>query len=209
MSTRFLAFALASLLTSGCAATGRPSDSGRAVIYEDPSAGGTLSGIGIDSQDIIAMTSSMVNTMLQNPLLTNRPKAPRIIVDSQYFKNQSATRIDKDLITDQLRVELNRTANGRIIFIAREYQEMVAAERDLKRSGTLTKGSIGMAQAQAGADFRLVGRITSQDNLGATSGFKSRYHQIVFELVDLETSGIIWNDRYSFKKTGQDDVVYR
>jgi penicillin-binding protein activator len=200
---------LAVALIGGCAPGIRPEDSGRPVAYENPNTHGKLSGIGIESADIAEMTSGMVSSMLKNPLLASRQKAPRIIVDSQFFKNQSSTRIDKDIITDQLRVELNRAANGRIIFIAREYHDMVAEERDMKRSGDLTKGSIGMAKAQAGADFRLVGRITSQDNLGAGSGIKSRFHQIIFELVDLETAGIIWNERYAFKKTGQEDVVYR
>lgn len=205
----FFALLSLGLLHCGCVPLSRPGDGGHAVVYEDPAARSELAGIGIESQDIIAMTNSMVAGMLRNPLLTGRQKSPRVIVDSQHFKNQSSTRIDKDLITDQLRVELNRAANGRIVFIAREYSDMVASEREMKRSGELSKGTIGMAQAQAGADFRLVGRMTSQDNLGVTSGLKSRYHQIVFEMIDLETAGIIWNDKYDFKKTGKDDVVYR
>jgi len=207
---RYIFLPLAALLLlSGCGVSRQAGDTGHAVVYEDPGGAGELAGIGIDSSDIVAMTDKMVADMLRNPLLVGRNRAPRVIVDSEYFKNRSSTRIDKDLITDQLRVELNRAANGRIIFIAREYGEMVEKERDMKRSGELTKGSVGMAKAQAGADFRLVGRITSQDELRATSGLKSRYHQIVFEMVDLETAGIIWNNSYAFKKTGQDDVVYR
>lgn len=207
---RLLSFVLAgTLMVCACAPVSRPGDSGYAPVYEDPNTSGQLSGIGVESQDVSAMTNTMVTGMLQNPLLTGRQRAVRVILDSKYFNNQSSTRTDKDLITDQLRVELNRAAQGRIIFLAREYSDVVNEEREMKRTGELSKGTIGLAKAQAGADFRLVGRMTSQDSLNVSTGLKSRYHQFVFEMIDLETSGIIWNDKFEFKKTGQDDVVYR
>lgn len=193
------------LVFTGCVSN----DGGQAVKYEDPAAMSDVGGIGIDSADIVAMTDRMVASMMANPILANRTPAPRVIIDAEYFKNESSTRINKNMITDQLRIELNRAANGRLIFIARQYSDMVEQERQKKREGELTKGSIGMAKAQAGADFRLVGRITSKDAINPKTGKTSRYHQITFEMVDLETSGYVWGDQYQFKKTGQDDVVYR
>ena len=199
----------AALCLGGCAAGSSADFSGHAPYYENPAAAGEVSGVGIDTADVVAMTDKMVANMLENPLLANRRPAPRIIIDSAYFKNESASRINKNLITDRLRVELNRAANGRILFLARHYDDMVSKEREQKRDGILTQGSLGMAKAQAGADFRLGGRISSQDALRHRTGQTSRYHQILFEMVDLETSAIIWNGLYEFKKTAQDDVVYR
>ncbi|MBU1711248.1 MAG: penicillin-binding protein activator LpoB [Proteobacteria bacterium] len=197
------------LLLCSCAATQGDNAGGHAVVYEDPSARGEVSGIGIDSNDIVAMTGTMVSSMLQNPLLMGRKPAPRIIIDAEHFKNESSTRINKNMITDRLRIELNRAANGRILFLSREYSDVVDKERTDKREGNLTKGSMGMAKAQAGADFRLVGRISSKDALRHKTGQTSRFHQITFEMIDLETSAVIWGDQFEFKKTGQDDVVYR
>src|SRR5512145_2811689 len=58
-------------------------------------------------------------------------------------------------ITDRLRVELNRSAAGRMVFLGRHYGDMVAKERELKREGGADAGTIRSTKAQAGADFRL------------------------------------------------------
>ena len=36
-----------------------------------------------------------------------------------------------------------------------------------------------------------------------------RYSQIIFEMVDLETSEIVWSGIYEFGKAAQDDIIYR
>ena len=32
---------------------------------------------------------------------------------------------------------------------------------------------------------------------------------IVFRMTDLENGIVVWTNQYSFKKAGQDDVIYR
>ena len=64
-------------------------------------------------------------------------------------------------------------------------------------------------QGQAGVDCRLGGRITSLDANSAASDTLSRYHQISFELIDLEYETIAWSGLFEFKKEAQDDVLYR
>ncbi len=202
-----LAFLLLQL--SACAPTvGVNNTAGRATVYEDPSTVGKVAGIGMESQDIMGMTDQMTRDMLSNPTLAGRTPAPRIIIDSEYFTNESSSRINKNMITDRLRIGLNRAANGRMLFVGRHYSDMVAKERDLKRQGQVTTGTIGTAKAQAGADFRLGGRITSSDAV-QSSGLASRYQLITFEMVDLETGIIVWSGMYEFKKTAQDDIIYR
>ena len=44
---------------------------------------------------------------------------------------------------------------------------------------------------------------------GTAHGTRARYHQISFEMVDTETSEIVWNGFYEFKKAAQEDVIYR
>jgi hypothetical protein len=53
------------------------------------------------------------------------------------------------------------------------------------------------------------GRITTLDSVDPGSGMKSRYHQITFEMVELETGIIVWSGIYEFKKSSQNDIVYR
>jgi hypothetical protein len=139
----------------------------------------------------------------------NAAKPPRVIIDSKYFKNESSEIIDKSLITDRIRVNLNRAAAGRIMFIGREYAEMVALERDLKDEGKVDVGTTGRTRAQAGADYRLVGRIGTRDALDPRTGTASRFSQYTFELIDLEYGSIVWSNLYEFKKENRDDIVYR
>ncbi|RZQ56189.1 penicillin-binding protein activator LpoB [Pseudidiomarina tainanensis] len=202
--------ALAStLVLAGCSSTTIDNSAGRATVYEDARSPGKVQGVGVESQDIMAVTDQMMRDMLSNPQLVSREVAPRIIIDSQYFTNESSSRINKNMLTDRLRINLNRASNGRLVFVGREYADMVEKERELKRMGVVDGGTIRSTQATAGADFRLVGRIMSLDAMDTRSQERSRYHQITFELVDLELGTYVWSGMYEFQKTAQDDVIYR
>ncbi|CUA86718.1 penicillin-binding protein activator LpoB [Pseudidiomarina woesei] len=205
-----LTVAASTLVLAGCQSTSTIDNSaGRATVYEDTRSPGKVQGVGVESQDIMAVTDQMMRDMLSNPQLMNREVSPRIIIDSQYFTNESSSRINKNMLTDRLRINLNRAANGRLTFVGREYADMVEKERDLKRMGVVDGGTIRSTQATAGADFRLVGRIMSLDAMDAQSQERSRYHQITFELVDLELGTYVWSGMYEFKKSAQDDIMYR
>jgi hypothetical protein len=205
-----LLLGIAVLGLSGCSYTTRVNNApGRATVYEDTTTVGAVAGIGLESQDVTSMTDQMVRDMLANRILAGRQLAPRVIIDAEYFHNEGSTRINKNMITDRLRIDLNRSANGRMVFVGRHFSDMVAKERELKRDGMVSQGTIGNAKAQAGADFRMGGRITTQDSIRASTGMASRYHLITFEMVDLETGIIVWSGMYEFKKSAQEDVVYR
>lgn len=201
--------AASAVVLAGCSSTTVDNSAGRATVYEDTRSVGKVQGVGVESQDIMAVTDQMMRDMLSNPQLMNREMAPRIIIDSQYFTNESSSRINKNMLTDRLRINLNRAANGRLTFVGREYADMVEKERDLKRMGVVDGGTIRATQATAGADFRLVGRIMSLDAMDMQSQERSRYHQITFELIDLELGTYVWSGMYEFKKSSQDDIMYR
>src|SRR5690606_39819766 len=81
-------------LLSACATTGVNNSAGRATVYEDVRTSSSIvQGIGIESQDIVAVTDRMMRDMLANQLLAGRSPAPRVIIDSQYFTNESSSRI--------------------------------------------------------------------------------------------------------------------
>ena len=86
---------------------------------------------------------------------------------------------------------------------------MVAAERDLKRGGQVDRATRAAVTRQAGADYRLVGRISTLDSRDNTTGMTQRFTQIVFDMIDLETGLLIWTNLYSFTKAAADSVVYR
>ncbi len=170
---------------------------------------GLVQGTGVESQDIVAMTDQMARDMMSTPVLAGQSVPPRVVVDSAYFSNESSSRINKNMITDRLRVNLNRASSGRMIFINRENLDMITSERDMKRDGTVDNGTKKLAKQMAGADYRLVGRISSLDSVDVNTSAQSKYHQIMFEMVDLEQGITVWSGLYEFKKSTQDDVIYR
>jgi len=202
------------IVCAGCSATTGGGTTvnnsrGSATIYNDLRETGPVAGVGIESQDINSMTDQMMRDMLSNATLAGRTPAARIVIDEKYFRNESSSRLNKKIITDRLRVSLNNGAQGRMIFVGRHFSNMIEAERGLKRDGMVDGGTIRKTEATAGADYRLGGNITSLDSVSTASGLTSRTHQIIFEMVDLELGTIVWSGIYDFKKTAQDDVLYR
>ncbi|CAA9217277.1 MAG: hypothetical protein AVDCRST_MAG93-285, partial [uncultured Chloroflexia bacterium] len=144
-------------------------------VYSTPDSPGAVRGVGTESQDIVSMSDQMMRDMLTIPELMNASTPPRVIIDAKHFRNESSEIIDKALITDRIRVHLSRSGRGRVRFIGREYADAIELERDLKDQGRVDVGTTGRTQAQAGADYRLVGRIGTRDAIDPRSGVKERY----------------------------------
>jgi hypothetical protein len=196
----------------GCGSTSNESPSVyKSSIYNDPANvdSKVVQGIGIESQDVLAMTDYIMKSIITEDRIVKRSNAARVVLDSKYFINESSSRINKNLLTDRLRIQLNDKAGDKLVFVGREYISMIEKERALKRSGTTDAGTIRTTTATAGADFRLTGRISSLDSVNSNTQLTSRYHQIIFELYDLELGTVAWNGIYEFKKTAQDNVIYR
>ena len=190
------------LLASGCASAPK-------TTYDNPDEPGKISGVGIESQDIRAMTDQMARDILSNPHIAKLQNPPYVIIDDGYFVNEGSTPINKRMITERLMIELNRAADGRMFFVERQAEDMVRQERERKREGEVGAGSNAPVAKVAGADYRLTGRIMTQDTIEAKSGKKSRYHQITFKLVDLESGLTVWSNLYEFKKSAETDILYR
>ena len=205
-----LVLATCCLILASCAAP-PPNANGKATTNFNPQIAGPIQGVGIESQDIVSMSDQMMRDLLsaQRVAQSSQSKAARVIVDAEYFSNDSTQPINRNLITDRLRVSLNRAAMGRMTFVGRQYIKAVEAERSLKRSGTTDIGTTGLMRATLGADYRLGGRIASLDQKSAKTGMIQRYTQITFELIDLESSEIVWSGIYEFARAAADDVMYR
>jgi PBP1b-binding outer membrane lipoprotein LpoB len=175
----------------------------------DSSRKGPVSGVGVEGQDIVAMTDQMMRDMLAEAIFADTGKRPRIIIDSAYFVNESSQAINRNIITQRLMVNLNRAARARMQFVNRQNTAMVEQERQLKRSGTTDVGTTGLTKAQLGADYRLSGKINSLDSRNVKTGMVQRYTQISFEMTDLESGEIVWAGIYEFSRAAADDVIYR
>ena len=99
--------AIGAVMISGCSTTTSIDNSaGRATVYEDTRSAGKVQGVGVESQDILAVTDQMTRDILGNAQVSGRSVAPRIILDSEYFSNESSSRINKNMLTDRLRTLL-------------------------------------------------------------------------------------------------------
>mgnify|MGYP002413479155 CR=1 FL=1 len=147
--------------------------------------------------------------MCANRFLAVRDWPPRCIIDNEDFKNESCSIINTSLISDRVRVGLNRAANGRVVFVGRHFADMVEKERELKRDGAVDGGTIRQTQATAGGDYRLGGRIASLDAMDRNSQTRSRYHPVTFEMLDLALGTIVWSGSYEMKKASQEPVLSR
>lgn len=192
------------LLAAGCASAPKGG-----AQYENADQQSDVSGVGIESQDIRAMTDQMARDILASPTVAKLTNPPYVIVDDAYFTNEGSEPLNKRMITERLMIELNRAAAGRMFFVERQAEDMVQAERERKREGEVGQGANAPTGKIAGADYRLTGRIMTQDTIDPKSGKKSRYHQITFKLVDLESSLAVWTNLYEFKKSAETDVLYR
>ena len=201
----------AGLVLSGCAGVAPQAQRYVAVpaTYVDTHVQGPVSGVGVESQDIDAMADKMARDLLATPEIAGRTIAPRIVLDDSAMQNRGSQAFDKGMITDSLRVRLNRAAHGRMIFVDREHMGAVQRERDLKRKGVTDVGTTGLTKAVAGADFALTGSIRTL-NLGNNStGMRQRRTQVTFEMTDLESSALVWSNDYTFQKAAADDITYQ
>lgn len=211
---KLLLLPCSAVLLSACAtdpnaATRVNNSAGRASVYEDVRTSSSIQGIGVESQDIVGIADKMVRDMLSNPILAGRATPPRVLIDSEYFKNMSSSRVDKDLIINKLRVQLSRAANGRMIFVGRQYAGVAEAEADLQRAGVVDGGTTGAPTPTLRVDYRLVGSMNSQDAVGSRSGETLRYQTFTFEMLDVRTLELVWSNEYEYKKSAQDDLIYR
>jgi hypothetical protein len=92
------------------------------------------------------------------------------------------------LISDKLRIELQKACNGKIKFLTTE----------------------NISEIPLAPHYQLIGRIASMDMIDGKTGRRRRYTQITLEMYDLITSELIWGGQYEIdKKTSDINVVYR
>ena len=188
-----------------------PNSAGVSSMDVDPTRKGPVAGVGIEGRDINAMVDEMIRDMANDPdvMKPGQTVRPRVVIDSQCFKNESSQAINKNNITARLAVLLRRAAKGQFQFVTQDNAGAVALQRDLKRSGATDSGTRGLTKAMSGVDYQLCGKITSLDSRNVRTGMVQRKTQIFFELTDSETAEIVWSNLYDIDRAAADDVIYR
>ena len=167
-------------------------------------------GFGLTTKDINTVSNKVVKSILANPSILNRSKAPRIQLDDSLITNESSARFNKNIMAKKLLVGLNQAAGSRLVFVSRENIARVEKERALKRQGVVDGGTVRKTGGTFGVDFALYGTVASLDRIDRTTGHERREYTISFELIDLESGSLVWTEIITdLGKQGANDVVYR
>lgn len=201
--SRTFAFLLPLLLV-GCV-TGVRNPSGVPVTEMKADERGTVTGTGIESQDLIAVTDKMARSIVAVPEIAGAQGTPRVVLEPVI--NETRFPINKDIFLTRIRTELNTRARGKVRFLARDRMVALERERDLKQSGQVTSSSDPNVVEFKGADFYLTGKL--QGITARTTQGTSDYILYAFQLIDARTSDIVWEDSAEIKKQGLEDAAYR
>mgnify|MGYP006086184019 FL=1 len=197
----FVGTALAAVL--GCSNINSPH--GPSVTELRPGERGFVAGLGIESQDLVTISEKMARGILGADPIAKAEGKPVVVLEP--INNDTRFPIDKDIFLMLIRDKLLEHAASKITFVAREHMDKLEKERDLKLSGQVTGGEKITGNKFKGADFILTGTfkgISGRGNSGA-----SDYVLYSFQLIDPDTSEIVWGGNHQIKKQGKDDVTYR
>ena len=200
-----LTVGIAILGVSGCGTSNVNSPHGGGVTEMRPGERGFVRGLGIESQDLVTISEKMARGILGADPIANAEGKPVIVLEP--ISNDTRFPIDKDIFLTLIRDKLLEHAASKITFVAREHMDKLEKERDLKISGQVTGGEKITGNNFRGADFILTGTfkgISSRGNTGA-----SDYVLYSFQLIDPDSSEIVWGGNHQIKKQGNDDVTYR
>jgi PBP1b-binding outer membrane lipoprotein LpoB len=195
----------AAVLVAGCASSGVKNPSGVGVTRLNADEQGTVTGTGIESQDLVAVTDKMARSILAIPQIANAPTPPIVVLDP--IENKTRFPVDKDLFLTRIRSELIKKSQGKVQFLARERMAALEKERNLKREGAVTSSSDPNVQEFKGADYVLTGTLGGLST--RTSQGTSDYILYEFQLINNRNSAIVWGDNAEIKKQGKEDAAYR
>ena len=167
-----------------------------------PDADDKLGGTGIDSADVRTVAQKMARSLLGVPAIANAQRPPRVALLP--VRNRTRFRIDSDILTTKIRDEIMMHTQGKMIFLARTRVDEIMQEREAKRAGRTTASKLSKL---SGADYFLTGELRSISK--SNSKRVSDYIVYSFQLIDTETSDILWAQSYDVKKQGKWGTVYQ
>jgi PBP1b-binding outer membrane lipoprotein LpoB len=197
--------AVISAVFVGCASTGVKNPSGVSVTRMSADEQGFVAGTGIESQDVVVVADKMARAIMGVPQIANARGVPRIVLAS--VNNDTRFTFTDEILLREIRALMNEKAAGKVLFLARERMAELERERELKQSGQVTSSTDPNVNQFKGADFLLTGELTGMTT--RTSAGTSDYVLYTFQLIDPNTTDIIWEGSYRIKKQGLEDAAYR
>lgn len=196
---------IAAALLGTLACTNINSPNGPSVTELRPDERGFVAGLGVESQDLVTISEKMARGILGADPIANAKGKPVVVLEP--IDNDTRFPIDKEIFLTLIRDKLLEHAASKISFVAREHIEKLEAERDRKLAGQVTGGEKIQGNKFKGADFILTGTFKGISSRGTAGA--SDYVLYSFQLIDPESSEILWGGNHQIKKQGKDDVTYR
>ncbi|MGV8893865.1 MAG: penicillin-binding protein activator LpoB [Burkholderiaceae bacterium] len=196
LSLTLCAVALATLTLTGCPSLSQPSVSfSRQVSYGDSKAVETVTN-EFGSTDLQMIAEKMVGSLLEDPILANRPTMTLAAV-----RNKTSEYIDTKSIMNSIQTAMVKSHKVRF---TRSNDEMQAGVDELQRQNqsglykTQGRAQIGKMRA---AKYTLEGEITSIVKRNA--GTKDVFYKMTLKLYDVEEGSIEWQDEKEIRKTSK------
>lgn len=190
----YCALVIALGLFTGCAGNAR-----RVDIGDEP-----ITDVEVNDVDIRAMAVQMASKLIESDIVANA-KEPITIAFLEMVNRTETVDFDSYNIMSKIRQHLLDNSKGKLVFLDREKTDAILAERDAKRAGQLTTKGY---KDRFGADYFLTGYAYSQRKAGS-NGELVASHRYEFHLTDTETSAVVWQWDYEFKKAGKRGIDYR
>lgn len=181
-------------VVTGCVGT-----ASRVHLADEP-----ITDIRVSDVDLRAMARKMASAIIELPVIT-KASSP---VSISFLKIENRT-MDPSFnsynLLGKIRQDLIKHSRGKIVFLDKKQMDEIYAERDKKRAGTVTSTK---REKLPGVDYFLTGHAYEMHKAGP-DGRMLGYHRYSFRLTDAETSVVVWEDDYEFKKHGRRGIVYR
>lgn len=191
--------ALATLTLTGCPTTGQLSQPtvsfARQVTYGDNKAVETVTN-EFGSTDLQMIAEKMVGSLLEDPVLSNRPTMTLSAV-----RNKTSEYIDTKSIMNSIQTAL---VKSRKVKFTRSNDEMQAGVDELQRqnqSGLYKNAGKAKIGNMTAAKYSLEGEIVSIVKQNA--GTKDVFYKMTLKLYDIEDGSIEWQDEKEIRKTSK------
>lgn len=189
--------ALATLTLSGCPATlSQPTVKfSRQVSYGDNKAVETVTN-EFGSTDLQMIAEKMVGSLLEDPILANRPTMTLSTV-----RNKTSEYIDTKSIMNTIQTAL---VKSRKVKFTRSNDEMQAGVDELQRqnqSGLYKSQGKAQIGKMSAAKYTLEGEIVSIVKQSAST--KDVFYKMTLKLYDVEDGSIEWQDEKEIRKTSK------
>ena len=148
----------------------------------------------LESADIVRMASEMARSIVRSDEIMSRTNEDRAIVVLDRIENQTSLRdlAVSDVSLRKMRVELNRHATDRVVFVVRRFTYgRLREQRDDYDYEPIPGMDVSKRKKP---DYALKGVFYDHKEK------KGTYHLCTFQLINLVTGDMRWEDSYEVKR---------